>query len=187
MKILFANSPCTRPAIVAAISCVALLAGCKSSTPPQTNSAQLQLAAHSTPQAPPRPTVAPPAFKVFHHDASSITLVTDEHATDEQIEAILWQLHDAARAHSFDKLGIPQKLVDARDPMIWFHLYRGSKCASEKYTSAALPCGPSYHAAGDYTLGGFTDKDHDDALLLHDENHQVHLWNSDTHGNTTAR
>lgn len=176
MKTLFPKSRRTAPALMGALACVALLAGCKSSPAPQPTAAQLELAAHSTPQTPPRPSVAPPPFKVFHHDASSITLVTKDNATDDEIAAILWQLHDAARAHSFDKLGIPQKLVDARDPMIWFHLYRGRKCASEKYTSGALPCGAAYHAAGDYTLGGFTDKNHDDAILLHDENHEVHLW-----------
>ena len=51
--------------------------------------------------------------------------------------------------------------------MVWFHIYRGPKCASEKYTTGTLPCGPSYHAAGDYTLGSFSNKDRDDAVLLH--------------------
>ena len=130
----------------------------------------------------PRPTIAPSAFKVFHTTDNSITLVTADNATDDQIAAIIWQLHDAARAHSFAALHFPQQLqqtIDKRDPMIWFHIYRGPKCASEKYTTGTLPCGASYHAAGDYTLGSFSNKDHDDGVLLHDENHQTELWNPD--------
>jgi hypothetical protein len=128
---------------------------------------------------PTRPNVPPPAFKVFHHDASSITLITKDNASDAEIETILWQLRDAAQAHSFDKIGVPQKVVDARDPIVFFHLYRGSKCASEKYTSGALPCGASYHAAGEFTLGGFSNHDRADGALLHDEDHQTELWNPD--------
>src|ERR1700749_4721137 len=126
---------------------------------------------------PPRPAVTPPPFKVFHTTDNSITLVTDANATDDQIAAILWQLHDAAHSHTFDQIHISQKFVDKRDPMIWFHIYRGPKCASEKYTSGALPCGPSYHAAGDYTLGSFSNKDRDDAVLLHGDDKQTQLWN----------
>ena len=126
-----------------------------------------------------RPIVPPPAFKVFHHDASSITLVTKDNATDAEIEAIIWELRDAAQAHSFDKIGVPQKLVDARDPIVFIHIYRGSKCASEKYTGGALPCGASYHAAGEFTLGGFSNHDRADGALLHDEDHQTELWNPD--------
>jgi hypothetical protein len=127
----------------------------------------------------PRPTIAPPPFRVFHTTDNSITLATADNASDEQIEAILWQLHDAAHNRSFAALHIPQQFVDKRDPMIWFHLYRGAKCADEKYTTGKLPCGPSYHAAGDYTLGSFSNKDRDDAVLVHDEDHQTELWNPD--------
>jgi hypothetical protein len=150
---------------------LAAIAGCKSAPAP-TPAAVTKLTAVSYP---PRPIVPPPAFKLFHLEGSSITLVTKEDASDEQIEAILWQLHDAARTHSFDKLGIPQKVVDARDPKVWFHVYRGAKCASEKYASK-LPCDAAYHGAGDYTLGTFANKDADAAELLHDENHWVELW-----------
>jgi hypothetical protein len=128
---------------------------------------------------PPRPTTPPPPFKLFHQSPNTITLVTTETASNDQIEAILYQLRDAARTHTFDTLHIPQKLVDARDPMIWFHLYRGPKCASEKYTTGKLPCGPSYHAAGDFTFGGFTDHDHTTGVLLHGDGQPTQLWNPD--------
>lgn len=157
---------------------VTLITGCKSAPAPTP--------APSTPVVtksayPPRPTIAPPPFRVFHTTDNSITLVTVPNATDEQIEAILWKLHDAARAHTFDQLLISQRLVDARNPIIWFHLYRGPKCADEKYTTDALPCGPSYHAAGDYTLGSFSNKNRDDGILLHADGHQTELWNPDAH------
>jgi hypothetical protein len=125
-----------------------------------------------------RPSVAPPTFKLFHQTADSFTLVTTPTATDDQISAIIWQLRDAAHTHTFDKLNIPQKLVDARDPMVWFHIYRDPKCAAEKYAPGAPPCGPSYHAAGDYTFGGGANHQWDDGVLLHDETHQTELWPS---------
>jgi hypothetical protein len=156
-----------------------LIVGCKSVTPSPSMPASTTPTA-ATAQYPPRPTVTPPAFKVFHHDAHSITLVTKDNASDAEIESLIWQLRDAAQAHSFDKIGVPQKLVDARDPIVFFHIYRGSKCASEKYTSGALPCGASYHAAGEFTLGSFSNHDRADGALLQDENHQTELWNPDT-------
>lgn len=167
---------------VAGVVLLTLLSGCKQRTnqAPAANPAMQQLAAPGpAPHARARPSVPPPPFRVFHHDASSVTLVTKENASDDEIAAIVWQLRDAAHNHTFDKLGIPQKLVDARDPIIWFHIYRGAKCASEKYTSGTLPCGAAYHAAGDYTLGGFHNKDHDEGVLLKNENHQTELWNPD--------
>jgi hypothetical protein len=146
------------------------LSGCKTASRPST----VQMV-----QYPPRTTTPPPTFKVFHQDAAGITLVTAEDATDEQIDALIWQLRDAAHAHTFDQLHISQKLVDARDPYAWFHIYRGAKCAAEKYAPGAPPCGSSYHAAGDYTFGGFTQHDHDEGVLLKDEEHQTELWNPD--------
>jgi hypothetical protein len=165
--------------IVAAIAVACAAAGCKSAPTPAVASIQPAAAV----QYPARPSVAPPAFTVFHHDASSITLVTKENATDTEIESLIWELRDAERAHAFDKLKIEQKWVDARDPMMWFHIYRGSKCASEKYASGTPPCGGSYHAAGEYTIGGFISRDRDDGVLLHGEDRQTQLWNPDAPGN----
>ena len=129
---------------------------------------------------PARPTTPPPPFHLFHTTADSLTLVTDEHATDDQIESLLWQLHDAARAHNFAALHLPQAFIDKRDPIVFIHIYRGSKCAAEKYALGEPPCGGSYHAAGDYTLGSFANPNRDDGVLLHDETHQTELWNPDT-------
>jgi hypothetical protein len=121
----------------------------------------------------------PPPFHLVHQTTDSLTLVTTETATDDQLAALLYQLHDAASAHSFQKLHLPQAFIDHRDPIIFIHLYRGPKCAAEKYTTAAYPCGPSYHAAADYTLGSFANKDRDAAVLLHPNAPPTELWNPD--------
>ena len=152
--------------------------GPTSTTSPAPGNPSTATATHTT--APASTALVPPLpFKLFHQTDTTITLVTDANATDAQITAILWQLRDAAATHSFDKLHIPQKVVDARDPIVWFHVYRGPKCASEKYTNGKLPCGASYHAAGEFTFGGFTNRDRTAGTLLHDENHETVLWDPD--------
>jgi len=162
-----------RPALNCALITLALTLGlgCNSAPAPAPAPKPAQ------PTTPPRPTVAPPTFKVFHQTADTLTLVTKEAATDEEIEAILWQLRDAAHSHTFDKLHINQKFVDAGKPPIWFHIYRGAKCASEKYTDGKLPCGGSYHSAGDYTF----DSSHnwDKGVLRHTDDSETQLWNPD--------
>jgi hypothetical protein len=166
--------------VMTTVALVCLTLGCKSAPAPTPAAAQPTT---TTSTYPPRPAIAPPPFRVFHTTDNSITLVTDADATDDQIAAIIYQLHDAARAHNFAALHFPQQaqqLIDKRDPILWFHIYRGAKCADEKYTTGTLPCGPSYHAAGDYTLGSFANKDRDDGMLLHGEDHQTELWNPDT-------
>lgn len=149
------------------------MSGCKSASPPETSKPVLHAVAY-----PARPSVSAPTFKLFHSTDNSLTLVTKENATDEEIEAILWQLRDAAAQRSFGALKLPQTFVDKRDPIVWFHIYRGAKCAPEKYISPP-PCGPSYHSAGDFSYGGFTNHDRADGELIHDEDHQQPLWNPD--------
>jgi hypothetical protein len=157
---------------------LAALTGCKSN--PLTVPEPLSKAELIKSLYPPRPTLPPPPIHLFHQTDNSITLTTTPDATDTQIIAILYQLRDAAHNHTFDALHIPQKLVDARSPNLWFHLYRGPKCASEKYAPGAPPCGPSYHAAGDYTLGSLHDPNWDSAVLLTpsttDDPHETQLW-----------
>ena len=154
-----------------------VISGCKSAPVPTLAPAQATVTKAAFPA---RPTITAPPFRVFHTTDNSITLVTADNSTDDQIAAIIYQLHDAAHNHTFDTLHIPQQFVDKRDPMIWFHIYRGAKCANEKYTTGKLPCGASYHAAGDYTLGSFSNKDRDDAVLLHADDKQTELWNPDS-------
>ena len=153
---------------------VSFVVGCKAPAPPAQPAAQAQAAVY-----PARPTVAPPAIKVFHQDNDTYTLVTRANATDDEIAAILWEFHNAAHTHSFDKLGLSQKFIDARKPIVWIHVYRGAKCASEKYTSGKLPCDASYHGAGDYTFGDYKNPQWDSGILHHADHTETQLWDSD--------
>jgi hypothetical protein len=162
--------------IVLCVLAAALLSGCKSAPAPH------PVATATTQSFPPRPTIPPPAFKIFHQDNDTYTLVTKPDATDAEVTAILWQLRDAARAHTFDALHLSQSFVDARKPIVWFHVYRGTKCASEKFTRGPLPCDASYHGAGDYTLGDYKNPHWDDAVLHTANGAEVHLWDSNAAG-----
>ena len=159
-------------AFVAAASLLAI--GCKA----KTDSSPVVVAKPVATQAqtPPRPSVAPVSFKVFHKSDTTYTLVVPEDATDEQIESLIWELRDAAHAKTLDTLKISQKMVDERKPLVWFHIYRGSKCASEKYADGPPPCGGSYHAAGDYTYGGYRNRETDNGSIFHGEDHETQLW-----------
>ena len=128
-----------KPILIAAMMLAPGLAGCKSAPAPAPAPTQLAVAKSTYP---PRPTTAPPPFRVFHTTDNSITLVTDTNATDDQIAAILWQLHNAAHNNTFAALHIPQQLVDKRDPMVWFHIYRGPKCAQRKVHHRRTPLRP---------------------------------------------
>lgn len=152
-----------------------LLYGCKSAPPPTPAPA-----ADTTPAVtyPARPTTPPAPFKLFHHANNSFTLTVPESATDDAISALVWQFRDAARTHTFDHLHIPQKQVDADGPNVWFHIYRGTKCAPEKYAPGEPPCGGSYHASGDYSLDTHNNPPWDKGVLIHDER-PTQLWNPD--------
>jgi hypothetical protein len=153
-----------------------LVFGCKPAPLPATAPAT-----NSTPSIsyPPRPTRPPAPFKIFHHANSTFTLTVPESATDDQLSTLLWNLHDAAHTHSFDALHIPQKQVDADGRTVWFHIYRGTKCAPEKYAPGKTPCGDSYHAAADYTLSPQKTPPWDKGTLLHGDDHETDLWNPD--------
>jgi hypothetical protein len=154
---------------------VLLLLGCKSTPTPAPHTEATPAPSITYPA---RPTTPPASFKLFHHYDSSFTLTTPDKATDDQLAALVWQLRDAARTHTFDKLHIPQKDVDAGGANVWFHIYRGTKCAGEKYTDGKLPCGNSYHASADYTYSLINSKPWDKGVLLHDEK-ETPLWNPD--------
>jgi hypothetical protein len=146
--------------------------GCKS----KTDSSQAVVGLTNHVLYPSRPTVTPATFKVFHKSDTTYTLVVPEDATDEQVESLIWELRDAAHARTLDKLKLSQKIVDERKPLVWFHIYRGSKCASEKYADGPPPCGGSYHAAGDYTYGGYKNRETDNGSIFHGEDHETQLW-----------
>jgi hypothetical protein len=127
---------------------------------------------------PPKPRVKPPAFKVFDERESIFTLVTKPDATDDEVASIIWELRDGAHARTLDTLKVSQKIVDDRKPLVWFHIYRGIKCATEKYTNGPLPCGNRYNGAGDYTYGGYTNHDADIGVIR-DGDKETRLWDPD--------
>ena len=152
-------------------------AGCKVSQPSaKDNSAG---ASAEVMKYPPRPSVAPPAVKLFHQDNDTLTLTTKPDATDGEISAILWQFRDAARDRSFDALHLSQNFIDARKPVVWLHVYRGARCASEKYTKGPLPCEASYHGAGDFTFGDYKNPQWEDGVLRHADDTETRLWDPD--------
>ena len=157
-----------------ALALALALLGCKSTPAPTTTPAAKPTPAPAA-TYPPRPTATPAAFKVFHYYNNSFTLTTPDKATDDEIAALVWQLRDATRTHTLDKLKISQKDADAGSTT-WFHIYRGTKCASEKYTTGKLPCEASYHATGDYTYSKKPVWDR--GILLHDEK-ETQLWDPD--------
>ena len=163
--------------LIQLFSLTVVLTGCHSTQPATTKApTHLQAALY-----PVRPTTPPSAVKLFHKTADSLTLVTDTNATDDQIEALVWQIRDAAHTHTLAKLGPSfkdtQSFVD-NNKTTWFHIYRGAKCAAEKYASGNPPCGGSYHAAADYTFGTPGNPNWDQGTLLHDEKETL-LWDPD--------
>lgn len=154
------------------LALVLLLIGCNSTSAPKTDATPA--AAPAPAPTIPRLTATPAPFKLFHYYGNSFTLTTPDNATDDEIAALVWQLRDATRTHTLDKLHLSQKDVDAGSTT-WFHIYRGTKCASEKYTEGKLPCGASYHATGDYT---YSKRVWDKGILLHNEK-ETELWNPD--------
>ena len=157
---------------------VSLVAGCKP-TPQPAKSKVAETAATETYHFPARPTVPAPAVKVFHQDEDTYTLVTKENATDDEISAIIWQFRDAAHTKTFDKLHLSEKFIDARKPTVWIHVYRGTKCANEKFTTGKYPCGAKYNGAGDYTLGGYSNPLWDDGVLHTADGKETKLWDPD--------
>jgi hypothetical protein len=160
----------------AAVFALGVLSGCKAVAPVTQTVTPAATPAYNFPS---RPTATPPAFKIFHQDNDTYTLVTKPDATDDEISAILWQFRDAAHAHGFDALHLSQKFIDTRKPSVWFHVYRGPKCASEKYSKGPLPCDASYHGAGDFTLGAYHNPAWNDAVLRRADGSETHLWDSD--------
>ena len=150
------------------------LVGCNSTPTPTATPATEPASAPAT-TYPPRPTATPAAFKVFHYYNNSFTLTTPDNASDDEIAALVWQLRDATRTHTLDRLKISQKDADAGSTT-WFHIYRGTKCASEKFTTGKLPCEASYHATGDYTYSAKPVWDR--GILLHNEK-ETQLWDPD--------
>ena len=169
------RNPLRTAAAHATLALPLLLLGCKPNPTPTPKTEAASAATPAPIPTTPRPTATPAPFKLFHYYNNSFTLTTPDDATDDQIAALVWQLRDAARTHTLDKLKLSQKDVDASSTN-WFHIYRGTKCASEKFTTGKLPCEASYHATGDYTYSSKPVWDR--GILIHNEK-ETQLWNPD--------
>jgi hypothetical protein len=167
-----AFSALLRAAVAGSLFGLAALAGCKKapapvSAPPPAN------------PYPPRPTASPAPFKLFHQTDNSLILVVPESTPDPALAALLWQLRDAAHTHTFGQLHLPQKFIDARAPKVFFHVYRGAKCAPETYAKGPYPCGASYHGSADFSIGGFHNPDATDGSLVAADGAVTHLWSAE--------
>ena len=159
--------------VVVTLALSLALFGCKSTPAP--GPAPAATTAVTPAPAPTRPTTTPAPFKLFHYCNSSFTRTIPDNATDDQIAALVWQLRDATRTHTLDHLKLSQKDADAGSTT-WFHIYRGTRCASEKFTQGKLPCEAAYHATGDYTYSAKPVWDR--GILLHNEK-ETQLWDPD--------
>lgn len=113
------------------------------------------------------PLIFAPAFEVFHQQATIVTLVVPQQTSDLQVENLIWLLRDSSHSKSLNSLGISQTLVDDRNPLVSFQIYRGVRCADEHYGKGPLPCGPAEHEAGWYMYGNFSEHDGDSAVVYH--------------------
>lgn len=155
----------------AAVLSVALALGCNSSVPPKSAVPQQ---AHAP--DPVRPTATPAPFKLLHQTDNSLILVTPADATNDQLAALVWQLHDVAEHHRFTELHLPQTFIDARHPSIFFHIYRSPRCATETYGKGPYPCGASYHGAADFSFGGITNRNRIAGALIDANGNPTPLW-----------
>jgi hypothetical protein len=148
------------------------LAGCNSAPKPAPAPKE---PAKPTVSYPARPTVPAPSFTLFHFDNDTATLVVKEDATDDEIESLVWQVRDAARSNTLPAL----KLKAPKGNDFRAHIYRGKKCAAEKYAPGEPPCGGSYHGAGDYTLSKLPSRLWDRGVLHASGDKEIELWDTD--------
>ena len=113
-----------------------------------------------------------PAYKLFLQKIDMPTvLVVTETTTDDQLKSLLWHLRTKIRANAFKDLGIKPTTTLYGIPGYTsgiVDIYRGSKCASEKYTPEGRPdpCGSSIHASANYHWGDGNDPHADGAYLV---------------------
>ena len=145
-------------------------------------------APYPTPQkaAPPKPTMmspqdraaaatqaaAHPPYKLFLQKIDMPTvLVVAETTPDDQLKSLLWYLRTEIRAGAFKDLGIKPTETLYGVPTYTsgiVDIYRGSQCASEKYTPEGRPdpCGSSIHKSASYHWGDGNDPSADGAYLV---------------------
>lgn len=116
-------------------------------------------------QSAPARIVAPPFF-VSHQDELFATLIVPKQTTDFGVRNLIWLLRDAARSQTLNSLGISQTLVNSRNRIYTFHIYRGTKCAERVYRNHRPPCAVNDRELAFYQVGSFVSPDGDGALLF---------------------
>ena len=134
-----------------------------SATPHASHPDRLQIRARPTPcsfnaypvsiHLPPRPTAITTALRRLPTTDNSITLVTGSPMppTTRSLPSLVSPRRRVAQTTPSSALHISQQLVDKRDLMIWFHIYRGPKCAAKSTPPANSPAAPATTPPADYT------------------------------------
>ena len=160
------------------LGCVISLYGCDGNP---SAPAPSEIGKAAQPSGEDHPIVTAPAFRVVHQAGTIVTLIIPEKTTDDQIVNLLWFLRDRAISSTLDSAGISQRLVDRRDPMVWFQIYRGTKCASENY-SKHRPCGQAEHEAAWFGYGSVSNRNSNAGEIFHgpNETEPESVWDAGT-------
>ena len=119
-----------------------------------------------------------PVFTVLYQDKSLVTMTVPPKTSDEEVSNLIWLLRDAAHSRSLASIGISETLVESRDPIVTFEIYRNAKCAPEHYGKGKRPCGEADHDSAFYMFGNFADRDGDGATIFDgpNETEGIQLW-----------
>lgn len=148
--------------------------------PPSVRAEKAQLAA------------AHPPSKLFLQKIDMPTVVVVAETTpNEQMKALLWYLRTKIRTNAFKDLGLKPTDTFYGAPGYTsgiVDIYRGSKCASEKYTPQGHPdpCGPSIHKSASYHWGDGNDPHADGAYLVAETGAVTPVFESTDHWQTEA-
>ena len=108
-----------------------------------------------------------PKFIIYKQgSAYPISVVVEEHTTDEQVRSLLWFFRRKVRSHDFKSIGLTRPTSVNFGKENWnsgmIVIFRGTICAGENDAIQGLgPCGKGDHSAGTYQWGidGRFDKD----------------------------
>ena len=113
--------------------------------------------------------VVAPDFFISHQDQQYAVVIVPQTTTDEGIANLIWLLRDSAYSKSMNSLGFSETIVENRDWLYSFHIFRGKKCADENYRNGREPCASSKQEAGIFQYGSFHDRNDDAATIYHDQ------------------
>lgn len=124
-----------------------VLDGCHEPSSPTPNAATRGSETPKTTQVKPVNVVAPDFF-ISHQDQQYAVVIVPQTTSDEGIANLIWLLRDAAHSQSMNSLGFSETIVENRDWLFTFHIFRGKKCADENYRNGKEPCASSKQEGG---------------------------------------